>query len=126
MLSTMTERYIWSVSYRDGTMYHEYPDADTHQRFDGGRAGDVVRLTLAPNHWLGRKGQAYHVVCDPDAGDRAIVFRRVALNVQTGETMRWHVVGKQLTIKGKNVQSLMYVPDGEGPIILGDETVEVG
>ena len=127
MLSTMTERYIWSVLYSDGTAHKEYPDADHHQRFDGGRAGDVVYLALIPNHWLGiTSGQSYTVICNPDAGERAIMFRRVALNVQTGESSRWNVIGKQITVNGKNVQSLIYIPDGEGPIILGDETVEVG
>ncbi len=126
MLTTMTERYIWSVLYKDGTVHEEYPDPDTHQRFDGGRAGDVVRLTLAPNHWLGRTGQAYIVACDPDAGERAIMFRRVALNVQTGGTVRWNVIGKQMTVSGKNVQSLIFIPDEDGPIVLGDETLEVG
>jgi len=122
----MTERMIWSVLYRDGTRHEEYPGPDIHQRFDGGRAGDVVRLTLAPNHWLGFNGQTYHVVCDPDAGDRAIMFRRVALNVETGESARWNVIGKQITVNGKNIKSLIYIPDGDGPVVLGDETVEVG
>ncbi len=126
MLSTMTERMIWSVVYTDGTDHHEYPDPDTHQRFDGGRAGDVVRLTLAPNHWLGRTGQAYIIACDPEAGERAIMFRRVALNVQTGVAARWNVIGKQMTVNGKSVKSLMYIPDGDGPVVLGDETLEVG
>jgi len=127
MLSTMTERMIWSVLYTDGTIHHEYPDPDTHQRFDGARAGDVVYLALTPNHWLGiTSGQSYTVICNPEAGERAIAFRRVALNVQTGEAARWNVIGKQMTVNGKNTKALMYIPDGEGPIILGDETVEVG
>ncbi len=127
MLSTMTEKMIWTVMYRDGTLREEYPDPDTHQRFDGGRAGDVVRLTIKPNHWLGiMAGQAYHVVCDPDAGQRAIMFRRVALNVQSGESARWNVIGKQFCVQGRNVQTLMYIPDGDGPVVLGDETLEVG
>ncbi len=125
-LSTMTERYIWSVLYNDGTIHEEYPDPDTHQKFDGARAGDVLRLTLAPNYWLGLTGQACVVVCDPDAGERAVMFRRVALNVQTGESARWNVIGKQMNVNGKNVKSLMYIPDGDGPVVLGDETIEVG
>jgi len=126
MLTTMTERYIWSVLYNDGTSHHEYPDPDTHQRFDGARAGDVVRLTLKPNHWLGLTGQDYIVLCDPDAGDQAIMFRRIATNHQTGETVRLNAIGKQLCVQGRNVKSLIYVPDGDGPVVLGDETLEVG
>ncbi len=127
MLSTMTERMIWSVLYADGTVHHEYPDPDTHQTFDGARAGDVVSLMLMPNHWLGiMAGQSYIVACDPDAGERAVMFRRVALNVQTGESVRWNVIGKQMTVNGKSVKSLMYIPDGDGPVVLGDETLEVG
>lgn len=126
MLTTMTEKFIWTVLYNDGTDHHEYPDPDTHQRFDGARAGDVVRLILEPNHWLGLTGQTYIVACDPGAGERAIVFRRIATNHQTGETVRLNVIGKQLTVNGKNVQSLIYVPDGDGPVVLGDEHMEVG
>ena len=125
-LSTMIERYIWSVRYNDGTVHHEYPDPDTHQPFDGARAGDVVHLTLKPNPWLELTGQRYIVACDPDAGERAVVFRRVALNVQTGESSRWNVIGKQMLVNGKSVKSLMYIPDGDGPVVLGDETLEVG
>jgi len=122
----MIEQYIWSVLYNDGTVHHEYPDPDTHQKFDGARAGDVVSLTLKPNPWLELFGQRYIVTCDPDAGERAIAFRRVALNVDTGESSRWNVIGKQITVNGKNVKSLMYIPDGDGSVVLGDETIEVG
>ncbi len=121
----MTERMIWTVTYRDGTIHEEYPDPDIHQRFDGARAGDVVLLTLAPNRWLGiMAGQSYVVVCDPDAGERAIVFRRIAMNVQTGESIRLNAIGKQVTVNGKNIQTIMYIPDGDGPVVLGDETLE--
>ncbi len=126
MLTTMTEKFIWTVLYNDGTSHHEYPDPDTHQRFDGARAGDVVRLTLKPNPWLELTGQRYIVVCNPDAGERAIVFRRIATNHQTGESIRLNAIGKQMTVNGNNVQTLMYVPDGDGPVVLGDETLEVG
>lgn len=125
-LTTMTERYIWTVLYNDGTVCHEYPDPNTHQRFEGERAGDIVLLALKPNHWLGiMGGQEYVVSCNPEDGEQAIMFRRVVLNTQTGETLRWHVCGKQITVRGKKTQVLIYIPDGSGPILFGDENTAV-
>lgn len=127
MLSTMTERFIWSVTYRDGTTFEEYPDPDTHHGFGEVQVGDVVQLHLKPNHWLGiMGGQTFTVVCNPDEGTRPVMFRTVRLDVQSGESVRWHVFGVQRTLRGKNVKSLLYLLDsGEGPVVLTPERMEI-
>lgn len=127
MLSTMTEHFIWTVTHKDGSTLSEYPDPDTHVSFRDVRVADVVQLEVAPNHWLGETGPAYLVPIFPEDGMRPIMFRTVVLNVHTGESSRWNVVGWQKTVNGQNVKTLTYIPDhGQGPIVIADRTMDVG
>ncbi|MGI8404592.1 MAG: hypothetical protein ACR2OE_07485 [Thermomicrobiales bacterium] len=127
MLSTMTERFIWTVTYQDGSTLSEYPNPDTHVSFRDVRVEDVVQLEVAPNHWLGETCPAYLVPIHPEDVMRPIMFRTVALNAHTGESARWNVFGFQLMVNGRNSKTLTYLPDhGQGPIVLTDRTMEVG
>lgn len=128
----MVERFIWSVIYDDpdgGEIYEEYPSPTEHRSFTTVDVERVVRLILRPNHWLGAEGPTLVAPCYRDAeGARPIMFRTVAMNVDTGETARWHVFGWQKTVNGSNVKALLYLSDADGDdlVILTDSPLEVG
>ena len=125
---TMTESYIWRVTYQDGTTLDEYPDPDTHRSFTEVQVGDVVLLEVMPNPYLGKMGPTYTVRCDPNDGVRPVMFRRVAVNTRTGETARWHVFGWQCTAPARhhgNVKSLAYLSETDGTVVMADRDLEV-
>lgn len=116
----MVERYIWSVTYRDGTEVQEYPDPDTHRSFRDLRDEDVAMLVVGPNHHLGVEGPSYRVLCDE--GMIPVMYRSVAVNATTGESARWHVLG---TKRGA-VTSLIYLPNDGGDVVLTDRPLQIG
>lgn len=123
----MTERTMWAVEYKDGSTLLEYPDPTTHNSFSAlVDIDNVVRLELGPNVWLDETGPEFVVPIYP--GMRPIFFRQNAINTHTGQHMCYTVIGYQMTVDGRNVQHLTYIPDTnpEAPIVLSPDRLEIG
>lgn len=122
----MTERMVWAVAYRDGSQLLEYPDPYTHHSFTQVDIDQVELLELGPNPWLEIAAPTF-VVPIP-AGSRPIFFRQNALSIETGEHVRYTVIGYQVTVDGRNVQHLTYIPETnpEAPIVLSPERLQIG
>ena len=135
----MTERHIWAVAYRDGSVFVEYPEPTTHNTFHHVRTDEVARLELVPNHWIGETGPSFVVPIPP--GYRPIFFRQTSIEVnpntgaEEGHT-RYAVIGYSFRVganpekkfDGFNIQHLTYIPEShpERPIVLSDTRLETG
>lgn len=114
---TCVEGFIWTVIYDDGSRFEEYPNPGEHHSFTEVEIDRVVSLIVAPNHWLGRTGGTYVVVCD-SADLRPIMFRRNQVDMVTGEHARWHVFGTQAV--GTSTKTLMFMADDGSQMVVAD------
>jgi hypothetical protein len=117
------ERYVWHVTYVDGTTLCEYPVPTLHRSFTEVDAANVVRLTMMPNPWLDVTGPEYVVVCDPERGLEPVMVRKNAVNTENGASARWHVFGTRQDGR----EQLLYLPDGPEPyVVVTDQHIEIG
>lgn len=118
---TMVERFVWSVSLDDGAIVHEWElvgNVFVHHSFTEIDVDRVTMLVMGPNLWIGAEGPIFSMECDRDAGIRPVMFRRVAINVESGAQQRYHVFGTERDVGGGTIRSLLHIDNTDGQIVV--------
>ncbi len=103
--------FNWVARYRDGSsLYQKDPETGVESASEHIDRSRVHALELR------REDGAPHVVQHFEPGQRLIYRRRTAMNAVTGEQFIVHLLGRQETIEGQNVQHISVVFENDGHI----------
>lgn len=101
----MTEELMWVARYKDGSLHTQYnvdgSDRDAYE--------DIVRKELYSFELWTRQSHRLILRVYFDTPDKKLIWRRRVYKRSDGSQMVIYLVGWQMNVKGRNVQSIQVV-----------------
>lgn len=113
-VNTMTEELTWVARYKDGSYHTQYNEDGSYKD----RYKDLVRDKLFCFELWKRDKKELVLRVYFDSPDKKLIWRRRVYKRSDGTQFAIYLVGWQINVRGRNVQSVSVVfPDGHVEVI---------
>jgi len=117
---------LWTACYQDGTTLAQNGDNGTRHGYQDIDRDNLEAFIL---HWP--DGQPVAVIDFSNDSDEAagigkkrLIWRKRHSHNSHNEHMTFHMAGWQRKVNGRNVQSILYINDDTGAIVMGGQWID--
>lgn len=94
----------WTAYYADGTQLHQYPDNGSANTYDDIDRDKLVKFSLSVFD------RTFTISLEEG---RRLIYRHRVVKTSGGKSISIYLLGWQKTIKGENIQSIMFISPNE-------------